>query len=64
MKLAILLTLDSKSDKKIIFWKKKFKKIYSKLLFVDDVPHLTLIATEVKFKKKSILELKKKNSTE
>lgn len=59
MKLAILLTLDSKSDKKVIFWKKKFKKIYSKLLFVDDVPHLTLIATQVKFKKKGILELEK-----
>lgn len=60
MKLAILLTLDSKSNKKIVFWKKKFKKVYSKLLFVDDVPHLTLIVTQVKFKKKSILELRKK----
>lgn len=48
MKIAIVIKLDKKSEKKIKNLKNFFKEKHSKCLYVDDFPHITLLTAKVK----------------
>lgn len=58
MKIAILIKLESKTERKIKTLKSFFKKRHNTCLYVDDFPHLTLSSVNVKL---NMNELRKIN---
>lgn len=58
MKIALVIKLDKKTEKKIQLLKNFFKINTSKCLYLDDFPHLTLISTNVQL---NLRELRKMN---
>ena len=52
MKIALVIRLNPKIEKKINNFKKLFKNKHLKCLYIDDFPHLTLFTMDTYLKKK------------
>lgn len=58
MKIALVLRLNPKIEKKIKNFKKLFKNKHLKCLYIDDFPHLTLFTMNTSLKKNVLEKLK------